>query len=183
MENRIRELVEEMDLRDLKSAGKELVEYAQFCAEGDSWSRSDILFPYIYKASKRMSSRAISRWLKESRGIKFSAASVAKVLREQERHFKKIAWKIQPMLERLGHYYEMHPHDIVALGFRPKEIGSPSIAEVSGDPMSELSEVFGLEAELEQEWFGLGSEIRTKAQQYFEFEPVESDEDDEDSEA
>jgi hypothetical protein len=47
------------------------------------------LFPYIYEASQRMSSRAISRWL-ETKDTKLSAATIAKALRNPQPYWREI---------------------------------------------------------------------------------------------
>ncbi|SRR5579862_882131 len=54
------------------------------------------LFPFIHGASKRMSTRAISRWLKEAHGIKLSAVSIAKALRNPEKYWEALADEIEP---------------------------------------------------------------------------------------
>lgn len=59
------------------------------------------LFPYIYESSKRMSSRAISRWLK-SNGTKLSAATIAKALRNPELYWEEIINEIKPAVELIA---------------------------------------------------------------------------------
>jgi hypothetical protein len=53
------------------------------------------LFPAIYVASKRMSSRGISRWLAEN-GTKLSAATIAKALRNPDQYWQEIMDEIEP---------------------------------------------------------------------------------------
>src|ERR1700744_4293607 len=53
------------------------------------------LFPYIFEASKRMSSRAISRWL-EHNGTKLSAATIARALRDPRSYWQDIYDEIEP---------------------------------------------------------------------------------------
>jgi hypothetical protein len=60
------------------------------------------LFPYIHSASKRMSTRAISRWLQESQGIKLSAVSIAKALRNPEKYWEAFADQIEPVARSVG---------------------------------------------------------------------------------
>ncbi len=55
----------------------------------------DELFPYIYGASKRMSTRAISKWLEEAKGVKLSAVTIAKALRDQDRHWATLCDEIE----------------------------------------------------------------------------------------
>jgi hypothetical protein len=53
------------------------------------------LFPFIYEASKRMSSRAICRWL-EANDTKLSVATVARALREPQPYWQDIYDDIEP---------------------------------------------------------------------------------------
>jgi hypothetical protein len=55
------------------------------------------LFPYIHAAADRMSTRAISRWLQEAHGIKLSAVSIAKALRNPEKYWEAFADEIEPV--------------------------------------------------------------------------------------
>jgi hypothetical protein len=83
----------------LRDVGKSLVEYSKDIAEFTAQRRLgliDELFPYIYRASKRMSTRAISRWLKESHGVKLSAVTIAKSLRESDRHWLSLFEEVEP---------------------------------------------------------------------------------------
>ena len=53
------------------------------------------LFPFIYEASKRMSARAIVRWL-DAYGTKVSLATVAKALRTPKIYWQEIYEDIEP---------------------------------------------------------------------------------------
>jgi hypothetical protein len=55
------------------------------------------LFPYIHAAADRMSTRAISRWLQEAHGIKLSAVSIAKALRNPDKYWEAFADQIEPV--------------------------------------------------------------------------------------
>lgn len=82
----IRDLHKAMGIKDsLKDIGAELVDHSQqeFTAEKSSMEE---LFPYIMIAAKTMSARAIGRWFEDKKNLKISAASVAKVIREQNRY-------------------------------------------------------------------------------------------------
>ena len=73
--------------------GKSLAEHstqAEFTARG----AVDDLFPFIYVASKRMSVRAISKWLEEQHNVKISHVSISKALNNADEHFQKITDKV-----------------------------------------------------------------------------------------
>jgi hypothetical protein len=85
-----------MITNNAKEVGDDLVQYAknaEFCAQRGVL---DELFPYIFLASKRLSSRAISLWLKEEKGIKLSFVSIAKALRNADKYWAEIVEAIEP---------------------------------------------------------------------------------------
>jgi hypothetical protein len=73
--------------------GAELVEAAKNQTT-DSLPLSTKLFPYIYIASRRMSLRAISRWLQDNHGVSLSAATISRALHSQELHLERLAESI-----------------------------------------------------------------------------------------
>jgi len=95
---------------ELRVVGQELLlharEEAEFSAQRGR-SVVDELFPYIYTASKRMSTRAISRWLLETQKIKLSAVTIAKALRESEKHWESYFEEIEPAAEIVARAHEM----------------------------------------------------------------------------
>ena len=79
----------------IKSVGAELVQVAE------EWQRSPgetltELFPYVFEASKRMSTRAISRWLEEIHGIKISQPTVSRALRSPKKYWQVFAESLEP---------------------------------------------------------------------------------------
>lgn len=75
--------------------GEKLVEVAGHI-EMSARGRVSELFPYIYQASKRMSTRAISDFLAGNFGVKLSAVSISKALKNEERHWERFAEIIEP---------------------------------------------------------------------------------------
>lgn len=93
---------------EIKRIGQELVEGAER-EEEFSAQRGlvDELFPYIYRASKRMSTRAISRWLKEQQNISLSAVTIAKALRESERYWVAFLDEVEPAAEIVARAHDI----------------------------------------------------------------------------
>lgn len=160
----------------LRDAGRDLAEFAYQIPEDLARSRSEILFPFIYIASKKMSSRAISRWLTEEKGVDFSAASVAKLLRESARYFQFIVDRVQPLAEHIAAQVGVDAEtllftpfgtDLAEKGLREDFPGVEAFA-YSGRVLSELHD----------EWFDLDEEIRFRCKPYFTFEPDDSSTDD-----
>lgn len=73
--------------------GAELVATAKSQTQ-DSMPLSTKLFPYIFIASRRMSLRAISRWLQENHGVSLSAAAISRALNSPELHLERLAESI-----------------------------------------------------------------------------------------
>lgn len=74
---------------------------AQLVQASEDWERSPgeiltELFPYVFEASKRMSTRAICRWLEESHGIKISQPTISRALRNPEKYWQPFAELMEP---------------------------------------------------------------------------------------
>ena len=83
--------------QDLAAIGADLVHHAE--KDADFTKRRgviDELFPYVYQASRRMSTRAICRWLWETKRIRVSPVTIAKALREAGRYWAGFYKSIAP---------------------------------------------------------------------------------------
>jgi hypothetical protein len=57
------------------------------------------LFPFIFGANERMSARAISRFLQEHNGVKLSAVTITKALKDPKRRWVQFFETIEPYVE------------------------------------------------------------------------------------
>lgn len=163
-----------------KDAGKELIDYSQNYGVDELRSRSELLFPAIYIASQRMSGRAISRWLEDKQGIKFSPAAVANALRDQEKYFKAIAERVQPMAEHVALSYGFEVDDYLykrknlADAHEELELNRQERVKMG---LPEIDEYIESMAErIDDEWFSLDRQIRFRCICYFDFEGQKNEE-------
>jgi hypothetical protein len=79
---------------DASAIGVDLVEYSR---EDYTSARGIVtdLFPYIAVAARRMSARSISRYLQDRHGVKLSAVTIAKALREPAKHIEPFAERVE----------------------------------------------------------------------------------------
>jgi hypothetical protein len=92
--------------------GAELVDAAKSQAE-DSMPLSTKLFPYIFIASRRMSLRAISRWLDEKHGVSLSAAAISRALNSSELHLERLAESIAAPAQYVASVYGFETLDLL----------------------------------------------------------------------
>ena len=92
--------------------GAELVEAARNATE-DSLPLSTKLFPFIFIASRRMSLRAISRWLQEKHGVSLSAAAISRALANPELHLERLAESIAAPARYVATLYGFTPMDFL----------------------------------------------------------------------
>ncbi len=71
------------------------------------------LFPAIYAASMRMSSRAISDFLKEKHQINLSAVTIAKAVRQPRKHLEACMERIAPAAMLLANVHNVGVADIL----------------------------------------------------------------------
>jgi hypothetical protein len=98
---------------ELSKVGCNLKRYAETEAEFSARGVIDELFPYIYMAAKRMSTRAISRWLKDTHKIKLSPVTIAKALRESDEHWETFFEKIEPSARIFGDAHSVYMRDFL----------------------------------------------------------------------
>jgi hypothetical protein len=148
---------------DLQELGWHLVEASR---EEDFSARGAIgeLFPFVFEASARMSSRAISRWL-EGSGVKISAVTIAKALRIPKPYWEKLFEAIEPAARVFERANGVAMEDFLvreevffalAHGSRPVELDviTPEGASEGYD------EYQGAVSKLQEEWFRFSQKTR-----------------------
>ena len=159
---------------DLHDVGAALTEYAGEEAEFSARGIIDELFPYIYQASRRMSTRAISRWLEEGPKIKLSAVSIAKALRNPEKYWEGFAEFIEPQARIVQDALDWPMEKFLynQEGFEHEVSDSKTSPRVSGDSNDEIQrsiwEYENAVHFLRQKWFSLDPAVRDKCWKYFQ---------------
>jgi hypothetical protein len=163
----------------LSELGQKLVENS-LLAEEFSAQRGliDELFPYVYEASKRMSSRAISRWL-ESNGVKLSAATIAKALRKPESYWQELAEEIEPAARMVCKAYGVTAEfllfddaaaaELLATKTPCVECTTREFGSVAYDEIQEAR------AKLQEDWFTLPQAAKEACLGYADFDLEEID--------
>ena len=102
-------------MSELNEIGKELVNFATY-PETLRVKRGtlDELFPYVYVASKRMSLRAIGRWLKAEKMISISPTSLARAMRLADQYWKRILEEIDPAVRMVARLNRMSCLEVLA---------------------------------------------------------------------
>ena len=129
------------------------------------------LFPYIYTASKRMSTRAISAFLQEEHGVKLSAVTIAKALREPEKHALAILDRVEPAARTVATALDIRPERLLGDAYfydatRGRSPGFwPGTHEQTGEALAEYDAARDC---LEKEWFALPPDLRLMTLGLFE---------------
>lgn len=155
----------------MKNIGANLIEHAE---EAPISTRGIIneLFPYIYVASKRMGTRAISEWLDKEQNIQLSHVTIYKALKNSEVHLKRIFENIYDAASQL----ETH-----ACGDTERIFGSKITfmfsKEVFDDMEKRMSDSRSLDPEVEaldflfrkirRDWYSLPKEVRAACENFF----------------
>lgn len=128
-----------------------------------------------------MSARAISRWLADGPKIKLSAVTIAKALKNADKHWEEFADFIEPkarivqdalewQMEEFLYNEEAFRHHIGDVKTSPK---------VSGDTQEEqlrsLDEYRGAVDFLNDHWFSLDNSVRDNCYRFFQAKSEESD--------
>ena len=184
-------------MNELIRSGKRLAEFAQLQAEFTAQrGLMDDLFPYIYVASKRMSLRAICRWLEENERIDISINAVAKAMHNQEKYWARLVEDVEPAARILADAHNVQPIEVIddAVLFEQLEILPTRFRFMSDkdreslDPevlehSEELQAVRHAAKVLRNRWFALPEEVRKQCRRHFAtvfFDPDTPQEEDED---
>jgi hypothetical protein len=136
--------------------GEKLAECAQE-QEISARGRISELFPYIYQASKRMSTRAISSFLADNFGLKLSAVGISRALKDEKKHWEWLAETVEPAAQIFA-----RAHGVSAYGILDDENAffgfSEQTPKVSGE--EGFHEYRGAEDFLKRRWFSLDKDVR-----------------------
>lgn len=160
----------------LRKVGWDLVEASR---EEEVSARGIIneIFPQVYEASKRMSSRAISRFLTNS-GVKLSAATIAKALREPKSHWVEFFERIEPAALVFAKAHGLSPQAVVTdENFLSYYVGkTPTIEVISQSGAEEaLDEYHNAIDTLTSDWFSLSAQSRESCLSYIDFSEEEEE--------
>ena len=154
-----------------KAVGRELVQYAMETKFSRQRGIVDELFPYMFLAARKMTSRQISAWLQKEKGIKLSFVSIAKALREPDKHWEAMAERVEPAARVLEEAYRVHMRDLLS----DKELFEKCRQETPepfkgktdrpgwGLACGEIGYAFDT---LDQEWFWFDDRVRMACLEY-----------------
>jgi len=90
--------------RDLTKSGEALVQHAEEQLRATRGTVGD-LFPYIYEAAGRMSTRAIAKFLETEERIALSPSTVLRAVRHADEYFDAYLDEVEAALETLKETY------------------------------------------------------------------------------
>ena len=123
------------------------------------------LFPYIYLASRRMSLRAISRWLASEHKVKLSDVAIARAMRNADTHWRRMVEAIEPAARIFADAHDMDPATVLRDGelFEVLETKPPKLAGVGNEAMERAyDEYTSAAAVLRNDWFAYPEEVRAQ---------------------
>ena len=156
---------------DVKEIGVRLAEFAMEKAEFTAQrGLVEQLFPFISDASKRMSTRAISRYLEENEGVKLSAVTIAKALREEDKYWEQIADDIEPAARIVGQAHALSVRQVLLLeNFLSLQDETPTVAGDVG-----LEEYHAAYSEIATGWAVLSDAAREQCLRFISRDSSES---------
>ena len=102
--------------KEIKQIGEALASYAKDSAEFSAQrGLTEQLFPYIYQASRRMSTRAISSYLQEAHKVKLSAVTIGKALRNADKYWLAQYEEVEPAARVFGEAHNMSADEVLGL--------------------------------------------------------------------
>lgn len=153
--------------------GKELLTFAKeeavFTAQR---SLLDDLFPFIYVASRRMSLRAISRWLKDAHDISISYNALANAMRNEDKKWSALLEEFESSARIFAKGHDAMPEHVLSDFEYFQSLESKAFV-VSDTEMSneliekEINEITDAARVLRNRWFNLPEEARVQCYRHF----------------
>lgn len=159
----------------MSEIGRKLVEHATEVEFSAKWGLVDELFPYIYKASKRMSTRAISRWLLEAQGVKLSAVTISTALQEPKKHWRKFFDNVEPAARIFAEAHELEMAELLEkrdLFEHFKDKPPLFVTNADGSPEEAFEEYQEAVCTLQAKWFVLDESIVSEGWGFLGIKPA-----------
>ena len=157
----------------LNDVGKHLVEASRTLERTPRGMLSE-LFPYVMEASRRMSTRAISTWLKDVHGIQISQPTISRAVRNPERYWRAFAEFIEPRARQVEQYLDVPLEEFLfneALFDRALD-EEPKLSAADGaEALARLDELQEAVSFLREAWFGVSDEARSECRRFLQDEP------------
>ncbi len=127
------------------------------------------LFPYVYLASKHLSSRAISEYLSNEKNVQVSYSTVSVALRKKDEFFEIITRKISTCVQDWLDYRKPIDATVIDVLYKGNELFVEMMNDQSLiDHLVETGiDILGSVRFIEQEWHPLPDEFKNDCLPYF----------------
>ena len=167
----------------MSAIGADLLSHAQEFGERIRLPLTTQLFPFLFLASRRMTTREMSEWLETNKGVKLSGPMISKGLQRPDLHLSRIAEHVQPLANYIA---AVHSVDLKWLLFKEDPITGASalgsLWEKVIDHFDEPSE--GVREALDtlmEMWDPIPQEVKFMCRKYFDFDDADNEESDDES--
>lgn len=169
-----------LDDESLPSIGYDLLSHAQEFGEPNRLPITTQLFPFLFLASRRMTTREMSEWLDKNKGVKLSAVMISKGLKRPDLHLRRIAEHVQPLAAYVTAVYHYSGETAESLLFGKDEESGESALKAFADmvwndpdsPSEGVTEALETLAEL---WEPMPEEVKFMCLRYLDFSDDASD--------
>jgi len=149
----------------ISAIGKTLMEHSKSADLDGKRGLVVELFPAIFGANERMSARAISRFLKERHGVKLSAVTITKALKDPKKSWTRFFETIEPYVEAYENWdpsakreeFLFDDKAFKAINFPGRELLRKQLLKF------EYAQAINV---LRERWFSIDYETRVKARPY-----------------
>jgi predicted nucleic-acid-binding protein len=127
------------------------------------------LFPYIFEASERMSTRAIADWLKNEHDVQISQPTIVRALRNPDKHWQDFADFIEPAARKVesavdagieDFLFDKRIFDHVLEKAAPRASSTERVV-LEWDKLNEAADF------MRRKWFSLDEELRENCRRFF----------------
>ena len=155
----------------MSAIGADLLSHAQENGEPNRLPLITQLFPFLFPASRRLTTREMSAWLEKEKGVKLSGPMISKGLQRPELHLRRIAEHVQPLAAYIA---AAHGLDAERLLFDGDTEAEESYFQTFGRQVADDSERFSAGVHeaydiLAESWEPIPEEVKFMCRRYFNF--------------
>lgn len=168
----------------MSAIGADLLSHAQEFGEPNRLPLITQLFPFLFPASRRLTTREMSAWLEKEKGVKLSGPMISKGLQRPELHLRRIAEHVQPLAAYIAAAHGLNAEGLL---FGEDPVTGESGLDHFGENLDAASEQFsdGVHEAydiLAESWKPIPEEVKFMCRRYFNFaESAASDESDDEA--
>ena len=163
----------------ISAIGSDLLSFAEESGAPNRLPLTTQLFPFLLLASRRMTTREMSAWLEQNKGVKLSGPMISKGLQRPDLHLRRIAEHVEPLAAYVA---AVHNVNVEWLLFEDDPDSGQSairtlIEQIEDAPEPPSGGIAEALETLSESWDAIPQEVKFMCRRFFNFADSSPDDD------